>query len=491
MSALTDSPAARQATDITMMDARALADAIRAKKVSCVEVMTAHLDRIERLNPKVSAIVSLQDRGDCLRQARERDEELARGEYRGWMHGFPQAIKDLAATKGIPTTHGAVFLKDFVPEADAIFVERVKRAGAIIIGKTNTPEMGLGSQSYNSVFGTTLNAYDQSKTSGGSSGGAAVAVALRMLPVADGSDHAGSLRNPAAFNNVLGLRTSYGRVPANAEEVFLPGLGVAGPMARNVADLARLLSMQAGYDARVPLSIREDPAVFAAPLRGEVKGKRLAWFGDLDGHLPMEPGILELCRSALRVFEDLGCIVEEVAPDFDPERIWQAWLPLRHWQVGAVWAAAYADPEKRTLMKPEARWEIENGFKVTAYDIHKASAVRTAWYQTVRSLFETFDFWLIPSALVFPFDATTHWPKEIAGRTMDTYHRWMEVVIPATMSGCPAIGVPVGFNEAGLPMGMQIVGPNHGERAVLEIAHAYEQATGWVERVLPPLLAED
>ena len=476
-----------QATDITALDACALAKVIRAGQVSCVEVMTAYLDRIERFNPKVNAIVSLQDRGDLMRQARERDEELARGQYRGWMHGFPQAIKDLAATKGIRTTHGTPFLKDFVPEADAIFVERMKQAGAIIIGKTNTPEMGLGSHTYNSVFGTTFNAYDQSRTAGGSSGGAAVALALRMLPVADGSDHGGSLRNPAAFNNVLGLRTSYGRVPANAEEVFLPGLGVAGPMARNVADLARLLSVQAGYDPRVPLSIREDPAMFAAPLKGEVKGKRLAWFGDLGGHLPMEPGILDLCRGALRVFEELGCHVEEAVPDFDPERIWQAWLPLRHWQVGAVWAAAYADPAKRALMKPEARWEIENGFKLSAYDIHRASAVRTAWYQTVRRLFEDYDFWLLPSAQVFPFDASRDWPKEIAGRAMDTYHRWMQVVIPATMSGCPAVSIPVGFGPNGLPMGMQIVGSNHGERAILELAYAYEQATGWVEKRPPPL----
>jgi amidase len=344
---MNDSPASRRAADIPMMEACELSDAIRTKQVSCVEVMTAYLDRIERLNPRVNAIVSLQDRGDLLRQARERDEELARGEYRGWMHGFPQAIKDLAATKGIRTTQGVTFLKEFVPEADAIFVERMKRAGSIIIGKTNTPEFGLGSHSFNPVFGTTFNAYDQSKAAGGSSGGAAVALALRMLPVADGSDHAGSLRNPAAFNNVLGLRPSYGRVPSSGDEVFLPGLGVAGPMARKATDLARLLSVQGGYDARVPYSIEQDPAVFAEPLKRDVNGRRLAWFGDLNGHLPMEPGIIDLCRKALRVFEDLGCIVEEVVPDFDPERIWAAWLPLRHWQIGAVWSAHYADPDKR------------------------------------------------------------------------------------------------------------------------------------------------
>jgi amidase len=242
------------------MDAHALSRAIRSRAISCVEVMSAYLDHIERVNPHVNAIVSLRDRGELLGEARRRDEELARGDGKGWMHGFPQAIKDLAATKGIRTTQGSPLYRDAVPTADAIFVERMKAAGSIIIGKTNTPEFGLGSQTYNPVFGPTLNAYDQGRTAGGSSGGAAVALALRMLPVADGSDHAGSLRNPAAFNNVLGLRPCYGRVPSNDDEVFIPQLGVAGPMARTVADLAALLSVQSGYDPRVPLSIREDPA---------------------------------------------------------------------------------------------------------------------------------------------------------------------------------------------------------------------------------------
>jgi amidase len=475
-------------SDIVMMNACALSEAIRSKAVSCVEVMQAYLAQIERLNPRVNAIVSLQDGDELLAQARERDRQLADGKYRGWMHGFPQAIKDLAATKGIRTTLGSPLFKDSIPEADAVFVERMKRAGSIIVGKTNTPEFGLGSQTYNPVFGTTRNAYNPTKTAGGSSGGAAVALALRMLPVADGSDHAGSLRNPAAFNNVLGLRPCYGRVPSNFDEVFLPQLGVAGPMARNVADLARLLAVQSGYDPRVPLSIEQDPAGFAAPFCGDVRGGRLAWLGDFGGHLAMEPGIIELCRGALRVLEGLGCVVEEVRPDFDPERIWQAWLVLRQWQVGANLADAYRSPEKRAQMKPEAQWEVEQGLTRSAYEVSKASAVRTAWYQTVRRLFETYDFLLLPSAQAFPFDAATHWPREVAGRTMDTYHRWMEVVIPVTMSGCPAMSVPVGFSDGGLPMGMQIVGPNHGERAVLEMAYAYEEATGWVDKAPPPLL---
>ena len=482
-------PAQSKDSDILMLDGIGLSRAIKSKKVSCVEVMNAYLDHIDRLNPLVNAIVSLQDRGTLLKQAKERDEQLARGEYMGWMHGFPQAIKDLEATKGIRTTQGSLLFKDFVPETDAIFVDRLKKAGSIIIGKTNTPEFGLGSQTYNQVFGTTLNAYDQSKTSGGSSGGAAVSLALRMLPVADGSDHAGSLRNPAAFNNVFGFRTCYGRVPAEGQDVFTPALVGIGPMARTVPDLAMLLSVQAGYDPRMPQSNRQDPAQFAAPLKRDFKGTRIAWLGDFDGYLPFEPGVLALCKKAFKDFETIGCIVEEAKPDYPVERVWQAWLKLRAWQTGAGLKEYYNDPAKRALMKPEAQWEVERGFKISAYDISDASVVRSSWYQAVRRFFEKYDYFILPSAQVFPFDASTHWPKEINGKAMDTYHRWMEVVVPVTMSACPALSVPVGFNEQGLPMGIQIVGPNQAELSCLQLAYAYDEASGWVNKVRPSLLS--
>lgn len=475
--------------DIVLMDGLALSRAIQSKQVSCVEVMNAYLDHIGALNPKVNAIVSLQDRDDLLRQATARDDELARGEHRGWMHGFPQAIKDLTATKGIRTTQGSRLFADFVPAADAIMVERMKAAGAIIIGKTNTPEFGLGSNTYNDVFGRTLNSYDQSKSSGGSSGGAGVSVALRMLPVADGSDHGGSLRNPAAWNNIFGFRTSYGRVPAQGLDVFYAWMGVPGPMARNVPDLAMLLSVQAGHDARMPLSNRQSPAPFTEPLRHDFKGTRIAFGGNYGGYLPLEPGILELCRSALKAFEALGCTVEEAWPDYPVERVWQNWRTLRAWQAGSALKDLYKDPAKRALMKPEAQFEVESGQKLSAYEIFDATAVRTAWYQAVRSFFERYDYFLLPSGQVFAFDATVDWPKSIAGKTMDTYHRWMEVMIPVTMSSCPALTVPVGFNERGLSMGMQIVGPNHGELACLQLAHAYDQATQWVTKRPPPLLS--
>src|SRR5580704_3804844 len=276
--------------DIVTLDATALAAAIHTLKLSCVEVMTAYLDHIAVLNPKVNAIVALQDRADLLSQARERDKQLARGESMGPLHGFPHAVKDLQPVKGIRTTMGSPILKDFVPAADSVMVERTRKAGAIFIGKTNTPEFGLGSHTFNPVYGITRNAYDQSRSAGGSSGGAAVALALRMLPLADGSDYAGSLRNPAGWNNVFGFRTSFGRVPADGRDAFMLPMGVLGPMARSVPDLAMLLAVQAGYDARVPLSIAGDGAAFLGPLERDLKGTRIAWTGDYKGYMPYERG---------------------------------------------------------------------------------------------------------------------------------------------------------------------------------------------------------
>jgi amidase len=474
--------------EIANLEACALSTAIKSKQISCVEVMNAYLDRIERFNPRVNAIVSLQPREDLLAQAKNRDAQLARGEYLGWMHGFPHAVKDLEPTRAIRTTMGSPLFRNFVPAADSIMVERIRAAGAIIVAKTNVPEFGLGSQTYNPVFGTTLNAYDQSKTSGGSSGGAAVALALRMVPVADGSDHGGSLRNPAAFNNVFALRASFGRVPSIFHEVFMPSISVRGPMARTVPDLAMLLSVIAGYDARTPLSIRQDPTEFAAPLARDFRGTRIGWVGDFGGHLRFDPGVLELCRGALKIFESLGCIVESAMPDYALEPVWNSWNKIRGWQIASEFNQPYTNPAERALMKPELQWEIENGLKVGARDITDANIVRTAWYHAVRTFFEKYDFMIAPAGQVFPFDATVHWPQEVGGVSMDTYHRWMEVMIPISMSGCPALCAPVGFNQQGLPMGIQIVGPNHAEMACMQLAHAYDQVTNWVAKRPPPML---
>jgi amidase len=478
-----------QPSDIVLMNGIELSQAIKAKQVSCVEVMAAYLDHIDRLNPRVNAIVSLQERSDLLQQAEQRDTQLARGEYLGWMHGFPHAVKDLTPVKGMPFTRGSLIFKDFIAPADAIVVERIKRAGAIIIGKTNTPEFGLGSQTYNSVFGTTLNPYDLTKTAGGSSGGAGVALALRMLPVADGTDHGGSLRNPGAFNNVLGLRTSYGRVATEALDVFNSTMSVGGPMARTVPDLALLLSVQSGYDPRMPLSNHQDATQFAAPLKRDVSGKRIAWGGDLFArYMPFEPGLLDLCRGALKTFATLGCVVEEALPDFPIEPIFANWRILRAWQGGGNLIDLYKDQANRAMLKEEAQFEVESLLKLGAVDIVAAATFRTAWYQAVRKFFERYDYLILPSGQVFPFDAKTHWPKEINGRAMDTYHRWMEVMIPVTMSGCPALNVPAGFNSFGLPMGIQIVGPNHAEQSCLELACAYDKATGWIGKRPPAML---
>lgn len=474
-------------SDPTTLDAATLSRAIRARQVSCREVMQSYLARIARLNPRVNAIVSLQDEDHLLAQADARDGQLASGRWLGWMHGFPLAVKDLVATNGIRTTLASPLLRDFVPAEDATIVARMKAAGAIVIGKTNTPEFGLGSQTYNSVFGPTGNAYDATKTCGGSSGGAAVAVALRMVPVADGSDMMGSLRNPAAYSNMLGFRPSYGRVPQGpAPDIFLQQLSTDGPMARTTTDLALLLSTLAGPDPRAPLSIAEDPAQFAVPLDSDVKGFRIGWLGDLAGYLPFEDGIQQLCRDALGIFVDLGCLVEDVALGFPPERIWTAWCGLRHWLVSGRLGDLYADPARRAQIKPEAIWEIENGLALSASRILELSKQRSAWFRHLAGLFERYDFLALPTAQVFPFDVTTHWPGEVAGRAMDTYHRWMEVVVPAGLAGVPTINVPVGFGANGLPMGMQLLGPHRADLAVLRLAYAYEQATDWVKKRPPP-----
>jgi amidase len=408
----------------------------------------------------------------------------------GPLHGLPIAVKDLAPVKGMPMAMGSRILKDFIPPADGIMVERLRAAGAILIGKTNTPEFGLGSHTYNAVYGATRNAYDQTRSAGGSSGGAAVALALRMLPVADGSDYGGSLRNPAGWNNVFGFRTSYGVVPPDARDAFLPSMGVLGPMARNVSDLAMLLAVQAGHDARAPLSMAGDGARFAGRLERDHKGKRIAWVGDFKGHLPYEPGVLDLCRGALATFEQMGCIVEEAQPDFSIEAVWRAWRTLRAWQSGSALLAWYEDPAKRALMKPEAIFEVESGLALSAFDITAASVVRTEWYQAVRRFFETYDYFILPTAQLFPFALELDWPREIAGREMETYHEWMKGVLPVTMAGCPAIGAPAGFDARGLPMGIQIVGPNQADLACLQLAYAYDTATAWATRRPPPLLGE-
>jgi amidase len=329
------------------------------------------------------------------------------------------------------------------------------------------------------VFGTTLNAYDLSRTSGGSSGGAAVALATRMLPVADGSDNAGSIRNPAAYNNIFALRPTQGLMPVEGRDLHLPSLGTIGPMARSVEDLALLLTVQAGDEAAAPPSLTQSASCFHERLQADFSDVKIGWLGDLDGYLAFEPEVIDLCRHALRPFAEIGCRVEPARFDYPLEQLWSDWSTLRAWLTGGPLVSRHADPAKRALMKQEACFEVEQALRLSAMDVFEASTRRSDWCRSVDKLFKTCDFLLLPSAQCFPFDAKVRWPKEIGGRRMDTYHRWMEVVIYATLAGCPAISVPAGFSAEGLPMGLQILARPGRDWACLRIAHAYEQATRW------------
>jgi amidase len=458
------------------MDATGLSQALHGGQLSCRELMQATLARIAQCNPRHRAIVSLRDADTLLAEADAHDALLARGQSKGWLHGVPQAIKDLSMTAGIASTQGSLLLAQQVPREDELLVARTKAAGAIVIGKTNTPEFGLGSHTFNEVFGTTVNAWDPTRSAGGSSGGAAVALALRMLAVADGSDFMGSLRNPAAWNHVFGLRPSQGRVPqVPAGDAWLAQLGTAGPMARSVRDLARLLDTQAGHDPRAPLSLN-DGARFADALRDTTAPLRIGWLGDLQGYLAVDDGVLACCTQALQRFEALGCAVEPIGLGTTPEPLWEAWLVWRRVLVGARLAPLLALPRARERMKPEALWELEQAEGTSAATFMAASARRTAFYQHLLGLFARYDVLALPSAQVWPFEASQRWPTEIAGRTMDTYHRWMEVVIYATLGGLPAISVPAGFGPQGWPMGLQLIGRPRDDAGLLRLAAAYEAA---------------
>jgi amidase len=471
--------AAPPAGDICRLSAEALARKIRDRRLSVREVATAFLDRIEAVNPLVNAVVSLRGRADILGEADAADARLRAGAIPGPLFGLPIAVKDLAPTRGIRTTFGSPIFADFVPDEDELFVSRIRDAGAIVIGKTNTPEFGLGSNTYNPVFGATRNALDPRLTAGGSSGGAAVALALDMMPLADGSDFGGSLRNPAAYNNVFGFRPSQGLVPSIlGTDAFHAQMGVEGPMARTVRDLALLLDVQAGHHPGAPLSY-EAPGSFLSGLDGPAPGGRIAWAGDFGGALPLEDGILSLCERALARFSAAGFESEPLVPDFDAEALWQAFIVLRQATSGCGLKTLHDDPAHRGRLKPEAVWEVEGAARLTGPQIHAASVTRTAWHRALLALFERYDLLVVPTAQVFPFPVETHWPREIAGRAMDSYHRWMQVSAFATMGGCPALNVPVGFDAAGRPMGMQLIGRPRADLAVLRAGAAYEAVLPW------------
>jgi len=467
---------------ITSMSASQLSLAIRRKEVSSVAVMQAYLQRIHRYNPLYNAIVSLRDDADLMHEAKQADRALAKGEYRGWMHGMPHAVKDLADARGLESSYGSPIFAGTMPTKDSLPIARIRAHGAIFIGKTNTPEFGLGSQTYNAVHGTTRNAYDPLLIAGGSSGGAATALAAQLVPCADGSDMMGSLRNPAAYNNVVGFRPSQGRVPSPSPSanLYYDQLSTDGPMGRTVEDTIRLFHTIAGYDSSAPMSLRDAIPPYTEFRRPALKNLKIGWMGDYQGYLATEPGVLELCELALKGLSAQGATVESCMPAYDMARLWETWLTLRHWSMNDA-KPLYDDPNTRKLLKPELIWEIEGGLDMKAARVSEAGKNRSHWYRALHQLFDRYDVLALPSAQVFPFSTDMHWPKSINGKAMDTYHRWMEVVIGATLAGLPVVSMPVGFDQEGRPMGIQFMGPMGRDREVLEFAMAYESATPYLD----------
>jgi amidase len=454
------------------MTANDLAALIRARKISAREVMAAHLERIDQVNPKVNAIVAKLDDERCLELADAADRRAAGGASLPPLHGLPIAFKDLQPAVGFPFTRGSPIYKDAMPEADSVLVERLRAAGAIAIGKTNVPEFGMGSHTYNRVYGTTFNPYDLTKTAGGSSGGAGAALATGMLPIADGSDLGGSLRNPGNFNNVVGMRPTVGLVPTAPTAFPLLGFSVNGPMARTVADTALLLSVMAGPDRRDPGCYPSDPALFRGPLERRFRGTRVAWCPDLGG-LPLDARVRNVIDAQRKTFESLGCAVEEAHPDLDEAD--SVFRTIRGFRSAATYGPLLAT--HRDQMKPEAVGEVEAGLALTSASVARAMVQHGELLDRMRRFMETFEFIVCAVNQVPPFEASLDWPKAIDGVAMDHYIAWMKSTYWITATFCPAISVPAGFTPEGLPVGIQIVGRHRDDFGVLQLAHAFEAAT--------------
>lgn len=441
-----------------------LSRGIAARKVSAVDLMRATLARIDAVNPAVNAIVALGDREALMGAARVADAMAPRG----WLHGIPVAIKDLVAVRGVRSTSGSPLFADHVPGVDDGLARRLRAAGAIVIGKTNVPEFGLGSHSRNPVHGATRNPFDLTRTAGGSSGGAGAALATGMLSVADGSDMMGSLRNPAAWNDVWGFRPTVGLVPGEPRDnVFLHRLSTNGPMARALDDLVALLETLSG--APLP-EARANPA------------PRIAWLGDWGGAFAMEPGLLAAGEGALRQAEALGWRIEALAPPMPAASLWQSWTDLRSFAVAQELGRHWRAPATRAHLNPQAIWEVERGLTLTGDQVELAAAIRRDWLACLADLFTRFDALVLPSAQIWPFPADWDWPREINGRPTDTYHRWMEVVVPASLAGLPALALPAGFAASGphkgLPHGLQLIGPSGADARILSMGRAWERMIG-------------
>ena len=463
---------AANGTDISWMSAAEMARLIRKKKLSAREALAGHLKQIERVNPRLNAIVTLVPEM-AQKAAAQADEMQARGATLGPLHGLPAAHKDLRETRGIRTTFGSPLFRDYVPAANDLIVDRLQNAGVITLGKTNTPEFGAGSQTFNTIFGATHNPWDLTKTCGGSSGGAAVALACGLVPVADGSDTGGSLRNPASFCNIVGFRPTVGRVPDPKAAFAWSTLTTNGCLGRSVEDLAFVLSAIAGPDPRSPLSIDEPGALLARPLGRNFKGVRVAWFKDLGG-VPFDPRVRNIVDGARATFESLGCDVEQAEPDFGPAEI--SFRMLRAWtSANAHGAQLREHPE---AFKDTLKGEIEEGLRLSSSDVARAETARGQLWRGFQSFLTKYEYFVLPTVQLPPFDIDTPWPKEIAGVRFTDYIDWMKSCWYISATGNPAASVPCGFTAEGLPVGIQIVGRNQGDFAVLQMAHAFEQATG-------------
>ena len=462
--------------DLVNLSAVEMVRLIGVKDITAKELMEAHLLQIERINPKVNAIVTLLP-DLAIEKAEETDLAIARGEDVGILQGLPVAHKDLVPTKGIRTTFGSPIYEYNVPDHNALIVDRIQQAGAITIGKTNTPEFGAGSQTYNEVFGETLNPYDVSKTCGGSSGGAAVALATRMLPIADGSDTGGSLRNPANFCNVIGFRPSPGRVPNFPSKTGWGPISVSGPMARNVSDCALFLSAIAGPDSRVPISITEPGSTFMQSLERDFSGTNIAWSEDMGG-LPIDPRTTQVINSQRSVFSDIGCIISDSEPDFrDANEVFLIW---RGW--GREITSGDLLRNNRGQLKETMIWDIEQGVNLTGPEVGWAEARRMELFQRMHEFMEKHEFLICPVSQRPPFDVKQRWVTEINGEKMENFIAWMKSCYYITATGHPAVSVPCGFTDEGLPVGIQIVGRYRDDFGVLQLAKAFEDATGfWKE----------
>ncbi|HLN76812.1 MAG TPA: amidase [Nocardioidaceae bacterium] len=452
--------------------ARAMAAAIGSRDISARELLDLHLDRIEAVNPQVNAVVSL-DPERAREQATAADEATARGEATGPLHGLPFAFKDTHEVAGWRTTYGSPLMADHVADTDDLVVERVRAAGVVVIGKTNVPEWAAGSHTFNPIFGKTLNPYDLTRSAGGSSGGAAAALVSGMVPLADGSDMGGSLRNPASFCNVVGLRPSLGRVPDWPADNAWETTSVAGPMARNVEDLALLLSVMAGPDPRTPQALETPGSTFAAPMQGDLRGVRVALSADLGGAFAVDDAVAGLVESQADVFTDSGATVTRAHPDLgtgeETFRTLRAWL---FWHRFGAMLTKHPDGFKASLAD-----NIRAGEGLSGEDVARAYQLRTDLGDRMRVFFEEHDVLVLPVSQVPPFSADQEYPSEINGQAQSTYLDWMRSAYLITVTGCPAISVPAGFTAEGWPVGIQIVAAPNQERRLLEIAYAFEQAT--------------